>query len=523
MTNHQSRNYLGWAALLGVAALGCDFSVTNPGPVEDRFLDELTARRAIVTGAQRALANSIQANQGDILYYVAAITFELNPAGSTGSFGISTQVQDGRLLEDIQSYTWNDASEARWVAEDAVRRLTKIASPEDSLLAVANLWAGYANRLMGENFCNAVIDGGPEEARTVYFTRAEGYFTEANRVAGLAGKANVASAALAGRASARAYLATYNSNNTATWASAAADAAAVTSNTFRWVLPFSDQAQDQYNGLFHAQAGQPYKAHTQWATYYDLYNRTTAADTRITWLMRLQSASTTVATAAAPGATSITVADAGALGTGARAEAWLVVDATGTKEVHQIASVSGNTFTLRTPMSSVHAAGQTVRLAELGDAAVGKFGGNVPHFPQQKYASRTAPVAFSSGWEMRLLQAEEALVRGQGAEAVGYMNQRRANLSLSNIPVGTPDEAWTALKAERALELWLEARRLGDLSRWDAAPSPGTTFDGVWRDTDGDGTWEQLESMTTPNQRSLCFPVGRGEKQTNCHYLGTCS
>jgi len=122
-----------------------------------------------------------------------------------------------------------------------------------------------------------------------------------------------------------------------------------------------------------------------------------------------------------------TVASASALGTGARAEAWLVVDVpsatTGTREVNQIVSVSGNTFTLRTPLNSAHAVGQTVRLAELGDAAVGKFGGNVPHFPQQKYPARTSAVAFSSGWEMRLIQAEEALVRVQVAQAVGFMNR----------------------------------------------------------------------------------------------------
>ena len=528
MTIRQSRNDLRWAALLGVAVLGCDFTVTNPGPVADNFLDALTARRAIVTGAQRALANAIQANQGDVLYYAAAITFEINPAGSTGSFGLPTNVQDGRLQEDTESGSWDAASQARWVAEDALRRLARISSPEDSLFAVANLWAGYANRLLGENFCNAVIDGGPEEPRTVFFTRAEGYFTEANRIAAAAGKTNVASAALAGRASVRADLATYNTNNAATWATAAADAALVTSNTFRWVLPFSDQALTQYNGLYWAQATTPYKAHTQWATYYDLYNRTTAADTRISWLLRLGTASTTVATATAPGATSLTVASASALGTGARAEAWLVVDVpsatTGTREVHQIVSISGNTFTLRTPLNSAHAVGQTVRLAELGDAAVGKFGGNVPHFPQQKYPARTSAVAFSSGWEMRLIQAEEALVRGQVAQAVGFMNQRRGAITgLSLIPVGTATEAWTALKGERALELWLEARRLGDLSRWTAAGTPGTTFDGVWRDTNGDGLWEQLESMTSPTARALCFPVGRSEKQTNCHYLGTCS
>jgi hypothetical protein len=174
-------------------------------------------------------------------------------------------------------------------------------------------------------------------------------------------------------------------------------------------------------------------------------------------------------------------------------------------------------------MSSAHAVGETVRLAELGDAAVGKFGGNVPHFPQQKYTATTSPVNFSSGWEMRLIQAEEALVRVQVAEAVGFMNQRRTSLGLTAIPVGSLTEAWTALKAERAFELWLEGRRLGDLSRWNAANTPGVTFDGVWRDIDGDGVWDKLEDMTTPEARSLCFPVGRAEKETNCHYLGTCS
>lgn len=528
MTTHQSQNHLPWAALLAVVALGCDFSVTNPGPVEDQFLNDPSARRAIVTGAQRALAIAIQPNQGDVLYYAAAITFEINPAGSTGSFGLPTHVQDGRLQEDTESNSWSQSTRARWVAEDAIRRFTEAGVPEDSLFAAAYLWAGYANRLLGENFCNAVIDGGPEEPRTVFFTRAEGHFTEANRIAAAAGKTNVALAALAGRASVRADLATFT-NNTAAWASAAADAALVTSNAFRWQLPMSSQDQDQFNGIYWAQAGTPYKAHTQWATYYDLYNRTTPEDTRISWLLRLGSTSTTVGTASAPGATSVTLADAAALGTGLRTDAWIVVDAAsgGSQEVRQVASVSGNTVTLRTPMSVAHAATHEVRLAELGDAAVGKFGGNVPHFPQQKYPATTAAVNFSSGWEMRLIQAEEALVRaGDFGTAAGFMNQRRQDLGLTDVTPANETEGWTALKAERAYELWLEGRRLGDLSRWNAAGTPGTTFDGVWQDTNGDGVWEQIESMSTltssGDPRSLCFSVGRAEKQTNCNYLNTC-
>lgn len=527
MTTHQSYKYLP-AALLALAVGGCDFSVTNPGPVEDRFLDEPTARRALVAGMRRRLADAINPNQGDVLYWSAAITFEINPSGSTGSFGLPPQVQDGRLLEEENN--WSLLAQARWVAEDGIRRFKENSAPEDTLFAAARLWAGYANRWLGENFCDAVIDGGPLEPHTVFFTRAEGHFTEALRIANAltidaARKAQLVNAAYAGRASVRADLASYNNNNAATWASAAADAAQVTPNAFRHQLPFSDQDQNQYNGMYWAQAGTPYKAHTQWATYYDLYNRTTPADTRITWLLVLQSTSTTVATASTPGQTTLTVASVSALGTGASTNAWVVVDptATGSKEVLQVASVStsANTITFKTPMGIVHAAGQAVRLAGLGDAGVAKFGGRVPHFPQQKYPARTSGINLSSGWEMRLIQAEEALVRGDFNTAVDFMNQRRGSITgLSNIPKTNLTDAWTALKAERAFELWLEGRRMPDLRRWNAASTPGTTFDGVYRDMNGDGVMEQVESVTSPKQRALCYPIGRAEKETNPNLPG---
>ena len=44
------------ALLLGAMTLtGCDFSVSNPGPVADPFLDDAGAHQAIINGAQREL------------------------------------------------------------------------------------------------------------------------------------------------------------------------------------------------------------------------------------------------------------------------------------------------------------------------------------------------------------------------------------------------------------------------------------------------------------------------------------
>jgi hypothetical protein len=57
------------------------------------------------------------------------------------------------------------------------------------------------------------------------------------------------------------------------------------------------------------------------------------------------------------------------------------------------------------------------------------------------------------------------------------------------------EEAWTALKRERGIELWLEGRRLGDLRRWLAAGAPGEAEDMSGRDT--------------------CFPIGTTELDTN--------
>jgi hypothetical protein len=454
-------NYKGWTSRLALAlvaaasitALACDFTVTNPGPVADENLDSLAtvnARRALVTGARRLLSNILGAVPDGagygLAYWSAAAAFEINPAGSTGSWGIPPALQAGNLRNDDSP--WSGAQEARWVAEDNIRRFKERAVPEDSLYATLELWAGYANRLLGENFCDAVIDGGPQQPVTAFFSQAEGHFAEALRIANAASfktaanKANVVNAALAGRASVRADLATWNSNNAATWASAVADANAVTSNTFVWSMPFYDQDVNQTNVVYWSIANSPYRAHTQWATYYEDYYRTTK-DARAQW------------------------------------------DTT----------------------------------ALLGDAAVQKFASypgvvnsRVPFYPEGKYRTRSSAINLSTGWEMRLIEAEyELAVNGNAANAVAKMNIRRANLGLPALTVTTLTQAWTDLKRERMMELWLEARRLGDLRRWDASGAPGQAMDGVW--VTGEAT--PRETMTSPVARGMCWPIGLAELQTN--------
>ena len=186
-----------------LAFVACDVHVTNPGPIQATFLDNKNALGAIVNGAGRNLAEAINWTS----YTGGAVAREIFPAGSTGSFGITVQQQSGKLTIDEVGTHWNQSQQARWTAEDAVTRTKGILGATDAAKSVqvaqALVWAGYANRHLGENFCEGVIDGGAKQLYTVYFDRAEANFTEAITVATAAGNASLISAATAGRASVR--------------------------------------------------------------------------------------------------------------------------------------------------------------------------------------------------------------------------------------------------------------------------------------------------------------------------------
>src|ERR1051326_478253 len=101
MTNHQSseRSIMrrlqtySLALVLLAAPVACDTNVSNPGPVQDEFLNDRNAAAALVDGAGRALSQAINW----VGYTGAAVSREIHPAGSTGSFGITTLWQNGFL------------------------------------------------------------------------------------------------------------------------------------------------------------------------------------------------------------------------------------------------------------------------------------------------------------------------------------------------------------------------------------------------------------------------------------------
>jgi hypothetical protein len=116
---------------------------------------------------------------------------------------------------------------------------------------------------------------------------------------------------------------------------------------------------------------------------------------------------------------------------------------------------------------------------------------------QDKFLNNSAPVALVRGAEMRLLEAEGALRGSDIGGAFTKINAARAIHSglVPLPPSGDLAAAWATLRKERGAVLWLEGRRLWDLSRWFAATGPAHD--------------ETLQG------RAKCLPIGRGELDTN--------
>ena len=395
-----------------LGALGaCNLSVDNPERVQDPLLDDPGAHAAVVAGASLALSEAINW----VAFFGGDASKEFRQGGRIHP--VKLPLDPGQLtVQGIPDNAWNSAQQARWVAEDAVRRFRDVMGAQfDSydLSAKALLYAGYANRLLGENMCEAVIDGGAPSDYKDYFRRAESALTEAIAVAGAAGDTAVRTAATAARASVRLMLGDD--------AGAASDAATVPTNfVFRAV--YGIENEDYYNFIYWVNANSPYREISVSGTLNEQYYRSTG-DPRVAWDTNPK-----------------------------------------------------------------------IPTAEF------KY---VPWLFPTKYTERTSPINLSTGREMRLVEAELALRAGDWPAAMTKINGVRTTvisdstgLPLAPSPATNITEAWTALKRERGIELWLEARRLGDERRWVESSTPG-----------------DMEDMS--DRVRLCFPIGLGERRAN--------
>jgi starch-binding outer membrane protein, SusD/RagB family len=232
------RRRSGAALVAAIALVACSdtLSVTNPGPIPDASLQTVESVPSFVSGMSGDLSNALD----ELVRITGIASDELAHGGSYTGEGLWYR---GIIRPEDVNDQWALMQRARWVAETGIDRIKAVPGytyDTDPAAARANLLAGFANRLLGENVCQAVFDGGPVESDSAHFQRAQGYFTEAIRIAQAKNVVDVLTAAYGGRASVRAAL--------GDWTGAVADAQQVPTS-FVYNALFSTNSTREANSL----------------------------------------------------------------------------------------------------------------------------------------------------------------------------------------------------------------------------------------------------------------------------------
>jgi starch-binding outer membrane protein, SusD/RagB family len=429
------------------AALVSACEVTNPGPVAEEYLTLPTSQQGFINGAEERLARAVDGNA----WRSGAVAREFFPGGQTGSGGLSVYEQAGQILYNGAGQ-YSSAQQARWIAEEAGRQFEKAGNVSPDILFQALMWAGYANRFLGENFCESVIDGGPLKPGSEYFKRSEEAFTKALALNVTAVKKQTA---YAGRAQARLWLENFDG--------AAADAGQVP-QAFQQVVRMNFTTSgnaDQRNQMYWNSEG-TYRSYTIRYTFYDQYY-TDTGDPRTPW--------------------------------------------------QTYAKYAFCTFSLQG-----------------FPAQPGGTAGQVPCTQQLKFTSQDSPHVIADGGEMRLIEAEVLLQKGDWQGALAKINALRTSFTstktgqkLAPWTATSLAETWTLLKRERGIQLWLEGRRMADQRRWEpilgqAAKTPGSyelpNFEARSKLFTDYPRGREL-TLGTPQPRALCFNISDTERNTN--------
>jgi hypothetical protein len=251
------------AALLPVAACSDLLKVESPGRIADTDLGTKDAIPGMVTGMKYDLSQAVDGTQE----FLALAALELWHGGSYDW----ADIPRGVINDDDVGTEWSSPQQARWVAETGIERLKEFLTDAEfarsSQVAQAYVYAGYSNRILGENFCSSVIDGGPEVSNTVHFDRAKEQFAAAIPIATAAGNTELVNAATAGLASVKAY--------SGDWAGAASDAAKVPAG-FMYYAELDTELRNELTYETHSRF-----EYTVWGTYMESH----PDDPRAPWVI----------------------------------------------------------------------------------------------------------------------------------------------------------------------------------------------------------------------------------------------
>lgn len=458
------RGASGLLLLAGALALGaCDLVVVNPSEIADEDLNEPTAIPGIIAGVIGDYGlGLIEEGGGGVLVAGAMLTDEVVNSGNwAGLRGLS----NGESRDDwVESQLrWALPAKARWVANRAVARISDLVEYADrnADVATALLYSGFSNRVLGDNFCDATRDGGGWEPFTVWFEEAEERFTDAIRIATNA-QSDSTGSAIGAQMDAAAIVPAAHAGR----AQVRMMLAGLNQDDAMWTKALEDAALVPTDYIFNQ----------RFSTTGDNLNR---------WYT------------------------------------WGYV--TSTRE----ATVWGTPFAewgqnLALPASQRTGDARVQYEVMTGANALGRDARR-PWYRQRKFTSQSNPIANVRGTEMRLIEAEAALVRGNWQGAIDKINEVRTfrNIALSTanklpmVTAANADEAWELLMKERGIELWLEGRRLPDLRRWEVTPGKEKVPFKVVRKVSGNPDPATDERVSVYDVARMCIEVSRNEKLAN--------
>lgn len=162
-----------YAPFLALAVLftgGCEgvFDIENPGEILDDDLNESGLIPVISTG----LSSDFSDIMDGLALDVARSSDEMAGTGSYTSTGLFRR---GIIDPDQVNGEWEQAHEARWMAEIHIERIQNLipdAFENNWHVARAYVFMGLSHRVLGENYCQVTYDGGPAVSRDEAFTRA---------------------------------------------------------------------------------------------------------------------------------------------------------------------------------------------------------------------------------------------------------------------------------------------------------------------------------------------------------------